>query len=126
MAEEDMSKAAFVTLEGIYKFFRMPFGMKNSDATLVHEIKMLSDMSGIESYINNLIVFFSDWRTHIETLEEPLMKLSDVNLTARVSKCIFGAPSVEFLRHEYDWITPNDDNLDKIARAKRPVAKKKV
>ena len=62
------------------------------------------------------------------TLEKLLKRLSEVNLTARPSKCIFGASTVEFLGHNvgYDWITPNNDNLDKIARAKRPVMKKEV
>ena len=83
-------------------------------------------MSGVESYIDDLIVFSSDWETHLQTLEELLKRLSEANLTARPSKCIFGASPVEFLGHDvgYDWITPNDDNLDKIA--KRPVTKKEV
>ena len=104
----------------------MPFGMKNSGATLVRgKRKVLSGMSGVESYINDLIVFFSDWKTHLQTLEELLRRLSKVNLSARPSKCIFGASTVEFLGHDvgYDWI---EDNLDKIARAKRPVMKKEV
>ena len=107
----------------------MPFGMKNSGATLVRGMReVLSGMSGVESYIDDLIVFSSNWKTHLRTMEELLKRLSEANLTARPSKCIFGAPIVEYLGHDvgYDWITPNDDNLDKIARAKRPVMKKEV
>ena len=65
--------------------------------------------------------------THLRTLEELLRRLSKANLT-RSSKCIFAASTVEFLGHDvgYDWITPNEDNLDKIVRAKRPVTKKEV
>ena len=103
--------------------------MKNSDATLVRGMReVLSGMSGVESYIDDLIVFSSDWKTYLRTLEKLLKRLSEADLTARPSKCIFGASSVEFLGHNvvYDWITPNDDNLDKIARAKRPVTKKEV
>ena len=89
---------------------------------------MLSGVSGVESYIDDLIVFSSNWETHLRTLEELLKRLNGANLTARPSKCIFGASTVEFVAHDvgYDWITPNDDNLDKIARAKRPVTKKEV
>jgi len=35
VAKEDVSKTAFVTFDGSYEFLRMPFGMKNSGATLV-------------------------------------------------------------------------------------------
>ena len=125
MAEEDVFKTAFVTPDGTYEFLRMPFGMKNSGATIVWGMrKVLSGMSGVESYIDNLIVFSSDWKTHLRTLKELLKRLSQANLNARLSKCIFGASTVEFLGH--DWITPNNDNLDKIARAKRPVTKKEA
>ena len=129
VAEEDIFKTAFVTPDGTYEFLRMPFGMKNSGATLVRGMReVLSGMSGVESYIDDLIVFSSDWETHLRTLEELLKRLSEANLTARPSKCIFGASTVEFLGHDvgYDCITPNDDNLEKIARAKRPVTKKEV
>ena len=129
VAEEDIFKTAFVTPDGTYEFLRMPFGMKNSGATLVRGMReVLSGISGVESYIDDLIVFSRDWETHLRTLEELLKRLSEANLTARPSKCIFGASTVEFLGHDvgYDWITPNDDNLEKIARAKRPVTKKEV
>ena len=129
VAKEDIVKTAFVTPDGTYEFLRMPFGMKNSGATLVRGMReVLSGISGVESYIDDLIVFSRDWETHLRTLEELLKRLSEVNLTARPSKCIFGASTVEFLGHDvgYDWITPNDDNLEKIARAKRPVTKKEV
>ena len=129
VAEKDVFKTAFVTPDETYEFPRMPFGMKNSGATLVRGMReVFSGMSGVESYIDDLIVFSSDWKIHLRTLEELLKRLSEANLTARPSKCIFGASTVEFLDHDvgYDWITPNDDNLDKIARAKRPVTKKEV
>ena len=86
--------------------------MKNSRATLVRGMReVLSAMSGVESYIDDLIVFFSDRKMHLQTLEELLRRLSEANLTARPSKCIFGASTVKFLGHDvgYDWITPNED-----------------
>ena len=107
----------------------MPFGMKNSGATLVRGMReVLLGMSGVESYIDDLIVFSSNWKTHLRTLEELLKRLSEASLTARPSKCSFGSSTIEFLGHDvgYEWITPNDKNLDKITRAKRPVTKKEV
>ena len=90
--------------------------------------EVLSGMFGVESYIDDLIVFSSDRKTHLRALEELLKRLSKANLTARPSKSIFGASTIKFLGHDvgYDWITSNDDNLDKIARAKQPATKKEV
>ena len=92
VAEEDIFMTAFLTPDGTYEFLRMTFGIKNSGATLARGIReMLSGMSGVESYIDDLIVFSSDWETHLRTLEELLKRLNEANLTARPSKCIFGA-----------------------------------
>ena len=41
VAGEDKHKTAFVTPDGCYEFLRMPFGMKNSGATLVRDMRKL-------------------------------------------------------------------------------------
>ena len=127
--ETDIAKTAFVTPDGRYEFRRMPFGMKNSGATLVPGMrKILKDMDNVESYIDDLLIFTDSWEAHVKTVEELLSKLQRANLTAKPSKCVFGAKSVEFLGHNvgFDWIMPNDDNLEKVAGAKRPTTKKEV
>ena len=61
-------------------------------------------------------------------LEELLRRLRKAGLTAKPSKCAFGAKSIEFLGHYIgrDWITINGDNLKKIPIARRPTTKKEV
>ena len=128
-AEKDVKKTAFVTPDGNYKFIRMPFEMKNSGATLVPGLRMLiSNLENVDSYIDDLIVYTEDWDTHIRVLDELMNRLQQANLTARPTKCVFGAKSVEFLGHQvgFDWITVNNDNLEKIRMAQRPTTKKEV
>ena len=49
----------------------MPFGMKNSGATLVREMKqLLFDMDYGHNYIDDLIVYTKDWESHLGTLKE--------------------------------------------------------
>ena len=56
MAEEDVKKMTFFTSDGNYEFILMPFGMKNSGATLVRGLRMLiSDLRNVDSYIDDLI-----------------------------------------------------------------------
>ena len=127
--EEDIPKTAFVTPDASYEFVRMPFGMKNSGATLVRGLReILSGMEHVENYVDDLIVYTKDWDTHLQVLDELFRRLCLANLTARPSKCLIATSSVEFLGHNigYDWIAPNEENLEKIRNAKRPTTKKEL
>ena len=73
VAEEDSHKTAFVTGNGCYESLRMPFGMKNSGATLVCSTrKLLQGLNHVESYIDDLIIYTKDWDTHLQALHELL------------------------------------------------------
>ena len=129
VAEEDIHKTAFVTPDGCYEFLRMPFGMKNSGATLVRGMrKLLQDMGNVECYMDNLIVYTKDWASHLQVLDKVLKKLKQAGLVIRPTKCVFGSKSVEFLGHSIgeNCISINEENLEKIRSAKRPTTKKEV
>ena len=129
VAEEDIEKTAFITPDGTYDFLRMPFGMKNSGATLVRGMrKILAEMNNVDSYIDDLIIRINDWQAHLQVLGELLRRLREAGLRVKPSKCVFGAESVEFLGDYIgrDRITINEDNLEKIRAARRPTTKKEV
>ena len=76
VVKEDVKKTAFVTPDGNYEFIRMPFGMKNSGATLVRGLRMLIfDLENVDSYIDDLIVYTENWDTHIRMLDELMNRL---------------------------------------------------
>ena len=107
----------------------MPFGMKNSGATLVRGMrKLLHDMDNVECYIDDLIVYTKDWATHLQVLDKLLEKLRKAGLVIRPTKSVFGSKSVEFLGHSIveNCISINEENLEKIRSAKRPTTKKEV
>ena len=129
VAEEDVPKTAFVTPDGCYEFLRMPFGMKNLGATLVRGMRqLLSGMDHVSSYIDDLIIYTEDWESHLRALEELLGRLQRADLAARPTKCLFGTKLVDFLGHLVggEWITVNDENLEKIRHTRRPTTKKEV
>ena len=129
VAEEGIHKTAFVTPDGCYEYVRMPFGMKNSGATLVRGMrKLLQDMDNVECYIDNLIVYKKDWATHLQVLNTLLEKLRRAGLVIQPTKCVLGSKSVEFLRHSIgeNCISINEENLEKIRGVKRPTKKKEV
>ena len=117
------------TPDGCYEFLRMPFGMKNSGATVVREIRqLLSDMDNVDNYIDDLIVCTKYWKSHLATLRELFNRLQEASFTARPKKCLFGSKTVDFLGHTINenWITINDENLEKIRNSQRFTTKKKV
>ena len=129
VAEEDIQKTAFVTPDGCYEFLHMPFGMKNSGATLVRGMrKLLQDMDNVECYRDDVIVCTKDWATHLQVLDKLLEKLRQAGLVIRPTKCVFGSKSVEFLKHSIgeNCISINEENLEKIHSAKRSTTKKEV
>ena len=129
VVEDDIHKTAFVIPDGCYELLRMPFGMKNSGATLVRGMrKLLQDMDNVECYIDDLIVYTKDWATHLQVLDKFLEKLRQAGLVIRPTKCVFGSKSVEFLGHSIkeNCISINEENLEKIRSAKRPTTKKEV
>ena len=85
-------------------------------------------MNHVSSYIDDLIVYTEDWESHLRALEELLGRLQRANLAARPTKCLFGTKLVDFLGHLVggEWITVNDENLEKIRHARRPTTKKEV
>ena len=129
VAEEDVRKTAFVTPDGQYEFRRMPFGMKNSGATLVRGMrKILAGMNNVASYIDDLIVYTDDWESHVAVVDQLLERLHAANLTARPTKCLIGTTTLDFLGHQigHNWVTVNEENLEKIRIAPRPTTKKEV
>ena len=85
-------------------------------------------MNNVDRYIDDLTIHTNAWQAHLQVLGELLRRLRKAGLTVQPSKCVFGAESVEFLGHYIgrDWITINEDNLEKICTAQRPTTKKEV
>ena len=75
-AREDVYKAAFVTLGGQCEFLQMPFGTVNSGATLVQGLKkVLGGLSGVGSYIEDVVIYSDSWEEHLRTLKELFSRL---------------------------------------------------
>ena len=54
VADEDIHKTAFVLGDGCYEFLKIPFGMKNSGATLIRGMRnLLHGLDHVESYIDD-------------------------------------------------------------------------
>ena len=118
--EVDISKAAFVTPDGLYEFLKMPFSMVNSAATLKRGMKkLLKGMANVRFYWDDILVHTRTWEEHLKILREPFRRLAQASMMIRPSKCIFGVDSIDFLGHQLQQglIGPPEDNVAKIRKA---------
>ncbi|CAG9137900.1 unnamed protein product [Plutella xylostella] len=109
--DEDREKTAFITPFGIYKFNRMPFGLRNAPATfqrLIDRFKISLDVKML-AYLDDLIVFSATFEAHLTDLQDVFNRMKDFNLTANERKCRFCCSSVKYLGH---YITPHGLAVD--------------
>ena len=65
VAPKNVYKTAFVTRDGHYEFLRMPFGIVNSEATLVQGLKkVLEGLLGVSGYIDDIVIYSDSWEEH--------------------------------------------------------------
>ena len=87
--------SAFVTLDGLYQYQVMHFGMKNVPATFQRMInKLVGRMEGCEVYIDDVVVYSDCW--NVIRLRSVLTKFAVVNLTVNLAKSAFGHANSPF------------------------------
>ena len=106
----------------------MPFGIVNSGATLVRGLKKVLEVSGVGSYIDDIVVFNDIWQEHLRKLKELFGRLTRARIKARPIKCLLEANRMEILGHQIggDVITLSRDNLEKVWKTSSPTTKKQV
>lgn len=97
--EEDQEKTAFISPFGIYKFTRMPFGLRNAPATfqrLIDRFRVSLDHIKLLAYLDDLIVLSSDFKGHLSDLRSLFIKMREFNLTANKDTCRFCCSSLKY------------------------------
>ncbi|KAI3351357.1 hypothetical protein L3Q82_005905 [Scortum barcoo] len=74
-----------------HEYTVMPFGMCNAPATFQRLVnKILGDVENCKAYLDDIVVYFDDWISHVTTLREVFTRLSNASLTLNLAKCEFG------------------------------------
>ena len=91
----------FLSPKDKFRFVRMPFGLKNAPShfqrTMEKVLAPVSDCAAI--YIDDVIIFSSSWKEHLDHLVRVFECFRQAGLTAKSSKCSFGKSFVEYLGH---------------------------
>jgi len=98
--EGDKWKTAFRTRYGHFEYNVMPFGLTNAPAVFQHLMndvfrEFLDDF--VVCYLDDILVFSQNEEEHINHVRLVLEKLRTAGLYAKLEKCVFHQPQVEFL-----------------------------
>ena len=102
LSEDAKPKTAFATHSGLFQFNVMPFGLCNAPATF--ERLMSQVMRGLHwkrclVYIDDILVFGSDFESALHSLELVLIRVAEYGLQLKSTKCNLVRTSVPFLGH---------------------------
>lgn len=98
----DRPKTAFTTPLGLYEFCRMPFGLCNGPAMFQRLMQQCLNGQIADSvlvYLDDIIVYSSDFSSHLHHLEGVFEQLQNHGLKLRVDKCQLLQREVKFLGH---------------------------
>ena len=83
---------------------------------------LLQDIPGVVVYIDDVLITGPDESGHIAALEEVLRRMEQAGLRLSKGKCLFMAPSVEYLGYKIDadGLHPLPEKVRAIERAPKP------
>jgi transposase InsO family protein len=87
---------------GFYQFKRLPFGLSNSGSGFQRMMeKVLKEHLHKDClvYIDDIIIYSTDFQTHLEKLDRVLKTLQKHNLKLKMKKCMFMERELTYLGH---------------------------
>lgn len=132
VAQNDKHKTAFVTMDEHFQWNVMPFGLRNAPLIfqrIIFNILKRQELTKFShNYIDDIIVFSSNFDEHIEHLKKIFNALKEENLKLKLSKCHFAQQTVNYLGHKisYNKIEPINSNVNAILKFQTPKDQKSV
>ena len=121
MDPKDRSKMAFITKYGFYEYSKLPFGLCNAPSTFQRCMELVFlglKWKTILIYLDDIIIFTSDFQEHLSHLEEVLEHLREAGLKLKPSKCDLLKKEVLFLGHVVSsaGIQPNPELIETVEK----------
>ncbi|XP_058726191.1 uncharacterized protein LOC131597514 [Vicia villosa] len=119
VSPEDRHKTAFRTFDGHYEFLVMPFGLTNAPSSFQSAMNDL-----LRPYLRRFVlVFFDDiliysscLSDHVSHLKLILELLFSNQFYAKLSKCVFVVPKIDYLGHfiSSEGVTPDPTKIQAV------------
>ena len=129
LSEEARKVSAFITPDGLFECKVMPFGMRNAASTFQRLMWLVTrDLEGCIVYLDDILIFSSDWEDHMIKLKALFQSLNDFGLVVNLSKCEFAKAQVVYLGHKVGQgkVIPKLSNIQAILSFPMPHNKKNV
>lgn len=115
----DTHKTAFRTFDGHYEFLVMPFGLSNAPSTFQSAMNDLFRpflRKFILVFFDDILIFSNSHSDHVQHLKLVLQLLHDSKFFAKLSKCIFAVPQVDYLGHVISaaGVQPDPEKIEAI------------
>ena len=112
-----------------YEFNRCPFGLSQAPAyfqRLIHEV--LKGITFAFGYLDDILIFSPDNKTHLEHLELVFQRLREADLKLKASKCNFFKKHIQYLGHlvSGEGIEPLPEKLEAVRKMPPPTTPKEV
>lgn len=99
MYQQRIHLTAFITTYALFEFTTTPFGLVNVRAKFSGLMGiMLLGMDGVYNFIDYIMVLTDTLEEHIKVLTELFVRLRNVELTVRQSKCVIAYSELVCLR----------------------------
>ena len=101
--EESRKYVVINTHKGLFQYTRLPFGISSAPAIFQRVMEgLLQGIPHVSVYLDDILITGKNDVEHLATLEAVLSRFEEAGLRLKRSKCVFMAPSVEYLGHTID------------------------
>jgi hypothetical protein len=131
MSRKDRKHTAFVTVDGLYCYVVMPYGLKNALPTFVRAMsKTFGDLirDRVEVYVDDMVVKTKRGSTLVEDLTLVFDRMRATRTKLKPDKCVFGVSAGKLLGFlvSHRGIEENPEKIREIEAMRPPVRIKDV
>jgi len=105
LEEDSRDLTSFRTPSGLYRFTRLPMGLKTASGVFCRYLDNILGSLRYEdvlSYLDDVLIASATFERHISSLDKVLTKMSEAGLTLGVKKTILAESETKFLGHVVD------------------------
>nr|XP_006012602.1 PREDICTED: uncharacterized protein LOC102366250 [Latimeria chalumnae] len=125
-----IEKTAFITLQGLFQYTVMPFGLHGAPAMFqrLMDRVLRPHTQYASAYLDDVIIHSVDWESHLQKVEAVVDSLRKTGLMANPEKCYVGLSEARYLGYIVGGglVRPQINKVEAIKGWPQPVNKRQV